>query len=76
MPTAQIVIKDDGLLSHVHSILTAAEAAFIEGMQQSNQMHRIFTQTAGGNAAKCSEIRKSEHVVMCLYVAQTLYISL
>ena len=53
--------------------MTAAETAFnpfIEGMQQSNRMHRFFAQTAGVSAAKFAEIRRSEHAILCLYVAQ------
>jgi hypothetical protein len=64
------VIKNEELLPYVHSIMNAAEVAFIDGMQQSNQMHRIYTQTGGGNTAKCSDILKSEHAILSLYVAQ------
>ena len=38
-------------------------------------MCRTFTQTGGGNTANCSDILKSEHAILSLYVAQPVTIN-
>ena len=71
------------MLPHVHSIYNDCNGSSLhmiiekEGMQQFNQMHRIFAQTAGVSTAKCAEIRRREHAILCLYhdVAQSATIN-